>query len=70
MLGHNRPGPISETPFKWRFAGGPMIAHFKCYWDSLSLHKNVVRVWQNFLDQRMVAYIDDAHVGQKIVHED
>ena len=73
MLGHHRPGPVSETPFKWcwRFAGGPMIARFKCYWDSLSPHrKKVVRVWQNFLDPRMVAYIDDAHVGPRIVHED
>ena len=24
MLGHHR--PASETPFKWRFAGGPTIA--------------------------------------------
>ena len=24
MLGHQR--PASETPFKWRFAGGPMMA--------------------------------------------
>ena len=24
--GHYR--PTSETPFKWRFAGGPMMAHF------------------------------------------
>ena len=39
MLGHHRPAPISETPFKWRFAGGPMIARFKFYWDSLSPHK-------------------------------
>ena len=26
MLGHHR--DASETPFKWRFAGGPMIARF------------------------------------------
>ena len=26
MLGHYR--PTSETPFKWRFAGGPMMACF------------------------------------------
>ena len=26
MLGHHR--PTSETPFKWRFAGGPMMARF------------------------------------------
>ena len=25
MLGHHR--PASETPFKWRFAGGPLMAH-------------------------------------------
>ena len=25
MLGHHR--ATSETPFKWRFAGGPMMAH-------------------------------------------
>ena len=24
MLGHHR--PATETPFKWRFAGGPMMA--------------------------------------------
>ena len=26
MLGQY--GPVSEVPFKWRFACGPMIAHF------------------------------------------
>ena len=26
MLSHRR--PASETPLKWRFAGGPMMAHF------------------------------------------
>ena len=25
MLGHHR--PARETPFQWRFAGGPMMAH-------------------------------------------
>ena len=48
-----------------------MMARFKCYLDSLSPHnKSVVRVWQNFLDPRMVAYIDDANVGPRILHED
>ena len=51
-----------------------MMDRFKCYLNSLSPHKknpsDVVRVWQNFLDPRMVAYIDDAHVGPMIVHED
>ena len=27
MLGHYR--PASETQFKWRFASGPAMAHFK-----------------------------------------
>ena len=30
MFGHHRPAsetPFSETPFKWRFAGGPIMAH-------------------------------------------
>ena len=80
MLGHHRPVPFSETLLKWRFAGGPTMDRFKCYLDSLSPHKkkqtnkkktsDVVRDWQNFLDPRMVAYIDDAHVGPMIVHED
>ena len=26
MFGHHR--PASERPYKWRFAGGPMMAHF------------------------------------------
>ena len=26
MVGHNR--HASETPFQWRFAGGPMMANF------------------------------------------
>ena len=39
MLGHQRPVPVSETPFNWRLAGGPMMARFKCYLDSLSPHK-------------------------------
>ena len=53
-----------------------MMDRFKCYLDSLSPHKKKnkkktsdVKVWQNFLDPRMVAYIDDAHVGPMIVHE-
>ena len=37
MLGYHR--PASETPFKWRFAGGPMMALFKCYLDPLSSHQ-------------------------------
>ena len=38
MLGHHR--HASETPFKWRFAGGPMMARF-IYWylDPLCPHQ-------------------------------
>ena len=50
MLDHHR--HASETPFKWRFAGGPMMA---CWWPALSgiwilpslinsENKNVVKV--------------------------
>ena len=47
MLGHHR--PASETSFKWRFAGGTMMACIKCYLDPLSPHqkqtnKTVVKV--------------------------
>ena len=31
MLVYHR--PASERPFKWRSAGGPMIARYKCYLD-------------------------------------
>ena len=34
MLGHY--WPASETPFKWRFVGGPMMVRFKWYFDPLS----------------------------------
>ena len=37
MLGHYR--PASETPLKWRFAGGPMMASFWYYLDPLSPHQ-------------------------------
>ena len=45
MLGHHR--HTSEMPFKWRFAGGPMLARILWYLDPLSSHqlkKNVVKV--------------------------
>ena len=29
LAGHQR--PASETPFKWRFAGVPMMAHIECW---------------------------------------
>ena len=34
VLGHHR--PASEMPFKWRFAGGPLMARLKWYFDPLS----------------------------------
>ena len=44
MLGHHR--PASETPFKWRFAGGPMMARFGFSESTHQLKnkKNVVNV--------------------------
>ena len=60
MLGHHWPAPVSETPMIARALIATGIV--------FPLIKNV-RVWQNFLDLRMVAYIDDAHVGPRIVHE-
>ena len=30
MLGYHR--PVGETPFLWRFAGWPMVAHFSGIW--------------------------------------
>ena len=34
MLGHHR--PASETPFKWRFTGGPMMVIYSAILDPLS----------------------------------
>ena len=45
MVGHYR--HASKTSFQWRFAGGPMMAHFKWHFDPLSIpstEKNVVCV--------------------------
>ena len=35
MVGHYR--HASETPLKWRFAGGPMMAHFKWHFGPLPI---------------------------------
>ena len=49
-----------ETPFKWRFAGGTMMARFKCYLlfgSSLSPHKKTPGLdplLQNILNPRKV----------------
>ena len=37
MLDHHQ--DARETPFKWRFPGGPMMARFKLYFDHLSSHQ-------------------------------
>ena len=39
-VGHHR--PASETPFKWRFAGGPMMAHIVCWPGSFVIFQ---RIW-------------------------
>ena len=37
MVGHHR--PVSETPLKWRLAGGPLMARLKWYLDPSSPHQ-------------------------------
>ena len=37
MLDHHR--TASETPFKWRFAGGPLMARLWWYLDASPLHQ-------------------------------
>ena len=37
MFGHH--GPACETPLKWHFTGGRMMARFKWYLDPLSAHQ-------------------------------
>ena len=41
----------SETPFEWHFAGGPMMAHLKCYLDPPTPHqlKKKKKCFQSFL---------------------
>ena len=56
MLGHHR--PASETPFKWRFAGRPMMAYKLWYLDPLSpqLKRKLIKFGPpltNFLDPHM-----------------
>ena len=45
MLGHHQ--HASETPFKWRYAGGPMMARLKWYLDPPTPHqlKNRCQGW-------------------------
>ena len=54
MLGQHR--HASETPFIWRFAGGPMMARLQWYLDPSSPHqlktKSSKPLWQNFLGPR------------------
>ena len=60
MLDHHR--NASETPFKWRLAGGSMMARlwWYLYLSLIKLKKNnkitlskLDPLWQNFLDPRM-----------------
>ena len=61
MLGNHR--HANETPFKWRFAGGPIMAWLSLYLDHIypiKLKKKIKKklsnldpLWQNFLDPRM-----------------
>ena len=50
MLGYHR--HAYKTPFKWRFAGGPMMAHLYWYFDHLSPHqlKKTPKKHQIYLD--------------------
>ena len=41
MLGHHQ--PASETPFKWRFAGRPLMARLLWYLDPSSPHQTKKR---------------------------
>ena len=43
MLGYHWPVPVSEMPFNGLFTGGPMMARFKCFLDSLSPHQKKKR---------------------------
>ena len=46
IVGHNR--YASETPLKWRFAGGPMLARFSWYLFPLSQPKKILSVLQSW----------------------
>ena len=78
-LGHYQ--HASETPYKWHFAGGPMMARLKCYLDpptpyQLKKKKKKSFLWQNFLDPRMESVniefvglvIIDLHFGNWVPH--
>ena len=64
MLKHHR--NASKTPFKWRFAGGLMMAHLYWHLDPPSPHKLKKHTKKNcqswtptdktFLDPRMMLY--------------
>ena len=45
----------SKTPFKWRFAGGPMMARFSFWLDPLNVLKAGPPL-KNFLDPRIDVY--------------
>ena len=58
MLGHHR--HTSETPFRWRFTGGPIMARLYWYLDPLSPHQLKKKTpskldppYKNFLEPNM-----------------
>ena len=65
MLGHHQPVPVSETPFKWRFAGRPVMARFKYFLDGLTPHKKKKKK-----SQSLAKLSGSAHGGPRIVDED
>ena len=40
-----------QTPFKWRFAGGPMMAHLKWYLAPISPHQSTIKKSLSNLDR-------------------
>ena len=62
---------IGPLPSAKRHLNGVSLARFKCYWDSLSPHKKRCQRLTKLSGSALcVAYIDDAHEGPRIVHED
>ena len=73
ILGLHRPVPVSETPFKWRFAGGPMMpmpALSAILIVSPLIKKKHCHMAKLSGSAHGGLYIDDAHVDPRIVHED
>ena len=63
MYGHYR--PASETPFKWRFAGGPLMARSLWYLDLSSKKKR-----QSWTPSHKLSGSADGHYTRKRVFPD